>query len=821
MSAFSVHKLKQAQERLHRGDVVGAQALCAQVLERAPRNPDALCLLGCARLMSGQPREAIPFLQKALEAEPHDGMALEHLGLAHLLLGEFAEAEPVLRRAAALNGAPASVAMRLGIALLHQDKPAEALHELQRALAMDPQSADCHLNLGQAHAQAGDWAAARGHFETVLELDPGHVDALYNLGVLSLGREELGAAQQWFERALAGAPRHADALANLGIVLQRQSRLDAAAECFRRALALDPRLAPAGNNLARTLALQGRLVEAREQYRRTLELAPDLMEAREGYAAACVALGRLKEGIAALREIVRRDPGHAAAWSQLADALFQSGELDEARSSAERANTIDPDATGPYSALALVHIVRGETEQAIAVLEDGFRRTSGSGLLGMLAHQVRRACDWEKARSAWAELAPRLDHATELGSPFWLLSDATTPGQQLAYTRRWAKARFGAPAPRRSVSRAEADQASRRLRVGYLSSDFYDHATAYLLAGVLERHDRERVEIFAYSYGPDDAGRLRARVRQACEHFIDVAWDPHDAVVRRIEDDRLDVLVDLKGYTLGARTAILARRPCAIQVNWLGYPGTMGAEFIDYLIADEFIIPSGRESAYSERVVRLDPCWQCNDRGRPVVAALTRSDYGLPDDAFVFCCFNQTVKVTPAVFACWMRLLARAPASVLWLAEDNPLATRNLAEAAQAHGIARERVVFSPRLPYAQHLARYQVADLALDTFPYTSHSTASDALWLGCPLVALCGETFAARVSGSILTACGLPELITYSLAEYEALAGRIATDRDLASRTRSQLSSVKETAPLFDAARYARNLERIYRELVERAGG
>lgn len=821
MSALSANKLKQARQRLQDGDAAGAERLCEQVLARAPRNPEALCLLGCARLAGGRPDEAIPPFERALAAEPHHGLILENLGLAHLVLGHPGQAEPFLRRAAAQRDAPPSAVMRFGIALLHQNKAGEALEVLQRALALDPRNIDCHLNLGQAYAQAGDWPAARGHFAAVLESDPAHVDALYNLGVLHLARDELDEARQWFGRALAQAPRHAEALANLGIVLQREDRLDEALDCFRQALALNPRLAPAGNNLARTLALQGRLAEAREQYRHALELAPDLMEAHEGYAAACVALGRLKEGIAALREIVRREPGTAAAWSRLADALFQSGELDEAQSAAAHASTLDPDATGPYSALALVHIVRGETEQAIAVLKDGFRRTDGSGLLGMLAHQLRRACDWERWRSAWAELAPRLDYATELGSPFWLLSDATTAEQQLNYTRRWAKARFGAPAPRRSPPGNAERQKSDRLRVGYLSSDFYDNATSYLLAGVLEQHDRSRVEIFAYSYGPDDAGQFRARVRQACEHFIDVAWDPQDEIVRRIEADAIDVLVDLKGYTLGARTAILARRPCPIQVNWLGYPGTMGAEFIDYLIADEFIIPPGSEGAYAERVVRLDPCWQCNDRGRPVLAPLTRQEYGLPDDAFVFCCFNQSVKVTPEVFACWMRLLARVPASVLWLAEDNPLATRNLAAAAQAHGIARERVVFSPRLPYAQHLARYQVADLALDTFPYTSHSTASDALWLGCPLVALCGDTFAARVSGSILTACGLPELITYSLADYEALAGRIATDRDLARETRARLAAVRETAPLFDAARYARNLERIYREMVERAGG
>lgn len=816
MSAFAVRKLEQAQERLQQGDIAGAQFLCEQVLQRSPRNPEALFLLGISHLIPGRARDAVLFLEQAVSASPQHGAALDNLGLAHLLLGEFAEAERVLRNAAVLPGAPASVHMRLGMAMLHQGRHIEATTALQRALELDPQNIDCHLSLGQAYARAGDRASARNYFETVLRLAPGHADALYNLGVLALEHHELDPARQWFEQALSQSPRHIDALVNLGIVLQRQLHLDEAAGRLRRALEIDPAMTAAGNALARTMTLQGKLTEAREQYLATLALAPGSIEAHEGLASVSLKLGRLKEGILHLREVLQRDGRNCSLWTALADALFQESQLDEAAAAARRANELDPDASGPYSVLALVHIVRKEADRAIAVLETGFQRTNASGLLGMLTHQLQRTCEWEKWRIAWREMELRLEHTTELGSPFWLLTENTTAEQQLSYTKRWAEANYPATAAASVTPRTPPGDEHRRIRIGYLSSDLHEHATAHLFAGVLEQHNRERFEIFAYSYGPEDHSAMRARLRQACEHFIDIAWDPDDIVVHRIRDDALDILVDLKGYTLGARTAILARRPCAIQVNWLGYPGTMGAGFIDYLIADGFIVPPGKEAAYSERVLRLSPCWQCNDRSRPVIDPLPRAEYGLPDEGFVFCCFNQTVKITPEVFAIWMNLLRRVPRSVLWLAEDNPWATKNLKEAVQAHGIAPERLVFSPRLPLAQHLARYRAADLALDTFPYTSHTTASDALWLECPLVALCGDTFPARVSGSILTACGLPELITYTLPDCEDLAYHFATDPDFAHAMRSKLAAAKSSAPLYDAQAYAQDLERLYTNLA-----
>jgi protein O-GlcNAc transferase len=781
VSASSVHKLKQARERLQKGDIAGAQFLCEQLLQRAPRNPDALCLLAMSHLMNGRPTEAVPLLEQATGSDPRHGMALEHLGLAHLLLGQFPAAEAVLRRAATLPGAPASVPMRLGMSLLHQQKHDEAVRQLLRALELDPQSADGHLSLGQALAQTGDAPAARDHFQAVLRRDPGHVDAAFNLGVLALRRDELDEARRWFEQVLARSPQYVDAMASLGTVLQKQ----------------------------------GRLPEAREQYLAALRVAPDFTAAHEGMAFVCLALGRPGEAVDHLKATVQAEPQNRNALSALTGALFEVGQLDEAETIARRVCGLDPSDSAAYATLANIYIVRGQLDRAIATLESGYAQTNASSLLGMVTYQLRQACDWVKWQAAWEKMAPEIERNSALGSPFWLLCEPTTAEQQLSYTRRWADSRFKPVTASTRIPTIEPRRHT-RLRVGYLSSDLQEHAAAYLIAEALELHDRDRFEVFAYSHGPDDRGAMRPRVRAACEHFIDIAWEPDDVAAERIRNDELDLLVDLKGYTAGDRLTIMARRPCAVQVTWLGYPGTTGAAFIDYLIADAFVIPPEHESAYSERVVRMPHCYQPNDRKRAIAEPLRRPEYGIPERAFVFCCFNQTYKITPDVFAVWLRLLRNVPDSVLWLLESNRWATRELLERAREQGVAAERLVFAPRLPYAAHLARYRVADIALDTFPYTSHTILSDALWCGCPTVGLCGNTFASRVSGSLLTAAGLPDLVTYTLDDYEQLAYRLAAEPSLLGDIRARVAHARDHSPLFDSTAFTRDLESLYMRLV-----
>ena len=732
--------------------------------------------------MQGQPAGALPLFEQVVAADSRHGMALEHLGVAQLMLGRHPQAETVLRRAVALPDAPASVAMRLGVALLGQQKHAEAIPYLKRALAQEPQNPDCHLNLGHALAQAGDAAGARAHFEAVLKIQPARIEAAYNLGVLALQLEQFDEARDWFESVLARAPRYADAMASLGIVLQKQ----------------------------------GRLTQAREQLQAAFQEAPGLPAAHEGMAFICLASGRTAEAVEHLQALLQSDAGNRTALSALANALFELGRLDEATITAQRLCELDPEEPASYGTLANVHIVRGALDQAILTLESGYAKTRNSALLGMLTYQLRQACDWPRWREAWEKLAPETERSSTLGSPFWLLCEPATARQQLVYTRNWAEGRF-----RPITTPRAADVAGRnhpRIRVGYLSSDLQEHAAAYLIAEVLELHDRDRFEIYAYSHGPGDGGAMRQRLRAACEHFIDIAWEPDDLAAERIRSDQLDILVDLKGYTAGDRLTILARRPCNVQVTWLGYPGTTGASFIDYLIADPFVIPDGAESNYSERVVRMPHCYQPNDRKRPVGTPLSRSEYGLPEGAFVFCCFNQTYKITPDIFAVWMRLLRDIPGSVLWLLESNRWAKQNLAENAKSQGVSAERLVFAKRVPYSSHLARYRVADLSLDTFPYTSHTILSDALWCGCPAVALSGDTFASRVSGSLLTAARLPDLVTYTISEYEQLARKLATDRQWLTNIRARVADARDRSPLFDSAAFARDLERLYVELLNR---
>jgi predicted O-linked N-acetylglucosamine transferase (SPINDLY family) len=357
------------------------------------------------------------------------------------------------------------------------------------------------------------------------------------------------------------------------------------------------------------------------------------------------------------------------------------------------------------------------------------------------------------------------------------------------------------------------------IRIGYLSSDYHEHPTAYLIAELLERHDRARFVVHGFSTGPDDRGPSRARVIAGCDRFVDLERVAHVDAARRIAADHIDILVDLNGLTQGARPRMLAHRPAPLQVNYLGYPGTMGADFIDYVIVDPVVVPADEQPWFDEQLVHLPHSYQVNDSKRPVAAVRpTRAAAGLPDTGFVFCCFNSSYKLRPEFLAIWLRLLAAVPDSVLWLLEFAPAASDRLRRAAAAGGIDPMRLVFAPSVRFPDHLARQPLADLCLDTLPYGGHTTASDALWSGVPLVTCRGATFPGRVGASLLTALGLPELIAEGLADYEALALALARDPERLGALRRRLAAARDTAPLFDCARFTRDLERAYDAMMAR---
>ncbi len=395
-----------------------------------------------------------------------------------------------------------------------------------------------------------------------------------------------------------------------------------------------------------------------------------------------------------------------------------------------------------------------------------------------------------------------------------LVSDITAAEQQRC-ARQWVshKRLFRAGSVSRDVS--SPDVAQRRLRIGYLSADFHEHATAYLIAGLLESHDRQAFEIFAYSYGPNDPSPMRQRLKSACAHFVSIGTMSDREAAACIHADGIHILVDLKGYTQHARTAILTYRPAPIQAQFLGYPGTMGTRIVDYLIADRFVVPESQFHHYDEHIVHLPDCYQPNDPQRVIGATPTRTAAGLPATGMVFCSFNETYKITPTMFDIWMRLLQSAAGSVLWLLASNTQAPDNLRREAQARDVDPHRLIFAPRLPYAAHLGRLALADLVLDTLPYNAHTTASDALWSGVPVLTCPGETFASRVAGSLLQTMGLPELITDSLEHYERKARELAEHPEVLAGLKVKVREHRRTSPLFDAVRFARHLESAYRAM------
>lgn len=578
----------------------------------------------------------------------------------------------------------------------------------------------------------------------------------------------------------------ASSLHQRAIAAFQRGEADAAVELLGNAVKADPTSAVVANDLGSVLAQLGRMAEAIPAFRRAIELAPEYPEAHNNLANIYQMTGDLEEAVASYQTALRLCPEYAEAHRNLASALRRLGRTEEASAALAMAVSINP---GYIEAVAL------------------------------LVHQLKQQCDWRMVD----ELTKQLIRAVEDGSggvnPFVFLTLETTPRQQRLCAGQWAQARrLAANGAANSTTQVAAKR--ERITLGYLSADFQEHATAHLISELFELHDRSRFRIFGYSYGTDDGGAARQRLRDSLDSFVDLEHVSHASAAARIRADGVDILVDLKGYTMDARPEIMALRPAPIQVSYLGYPGTMGMRAIDYILVDRFVVPADQQEHFTETLVSLPHCYQVNDRRRSIARARSRVEYGLPEDGFVFCCFSSSHKITPAMFTIWMRLLERAPGSVLWLLETNSAAMENLRREAESRlKGASERLIFAPQLANAEHLARFAVADLFLDTLPYNAHTLASDALWGGCPVLTVTGDTFASRVAGSILHAAGLPELVTSTLEEYEAAALRVASDPAGLAMLRERIATNRMTEPLFDTPRFTRAIEAAFEWMMQQA--
>jgi protein O-GlcNAc transferase len=711
-----------------------------------PATADSLLREAQVAFAAGRHAAALELMDRAIEFGPARSDLWRERARIEWTLGN-ANAAATCR--AALERAPGDVsAWNLLGEILSASDSASAENAWHKALELDPQSPETLFHLGNRHRERGENEAAIGHYERALARTPGHASVLNNLGLALEASGHYERAEACYREVLAAHPEHADALANLANFLKGRKRYQEAVFGYDKVLAIR-RDFPARFWVSRGVALGE--------------------------------LGRFADAETSFREAARLDPANAQPQIDIGTLCMMQGKFDEAEAPFTRGLELEPG--NPYAAT-------------------------------MRVYSRMQRCVWDGLDESFAQLAAFIadpkPRALYNVVPFPLLAMPLGPEIELAAARRWARQIAAPGAARRLPAETGVREPGVRLRVGFVSSDFRDHPVAYLLIECCERIDRKRIETFAYGLVSEDKSQFGQRVSRAFEHFAEVAAQPTEAIARRIAADGIDVLIDLNGYTTHSRSELFALKPAPVQIGWLGYLGTLGADWYDYVLTDRFACPPELQPFFTERFLYLPDCYCPSDTKRPIApVAPTRAACGLPEHGFVFCCFNNSYKILPAVFAVWMRLLAQVPGSVLWLSPAAATARANLHREAAARGVDPQRLVFAPRLGLPEHLARHVHADLFLDTTPYNAGTTANDALFMGVPVLTCAGETMASRVAGSQLSALGLPELITTGLPDYAALALELATAPERLTSLRHRLAANRHTYPLFDMARFTRALD------------
>lgn len=736
-------------------------------------------------------------------------------------------------------------------ALKQQGRLLEALELARQALGIRPDDSDASVLVAEIALAQGDWDQAVATYSNMIAVKPDHPLAYYKRGNLRKDREELETALADYDQAIALDPRYAYALCNRGFVLARLGRLEAALDSYDQAIAVTPDDVIALFNRADVLRELKRSEEALASYDRAIAISPDHLqsycnrgvlltelerptEAQADFERALSistgvadvyfgrgrlmhSLRRLDEALADYAQAAKLNPSFAAAYHARGEALTDLERLQEAVASYDHALTLRPSYPEAHLGRATALVRASRHVEAIQAYERALAgKADFSFVTGLYQHAKMFICDWAGLDADVERIVAGIRSGASVSTPFPLLSISEDPFLHREVARIWIQEQ--APA-KHDLPPLAPRPTSERLRIGYFSADFRDHPVAILTAELFESHDRSRFEITAFSMGPAAPSPMRQRLEKAFDRFVDVRNLSDRDVALLARRNEIDIAVDLSGHTNGARPGIFARRAAPLQATYLGYAGTTGTEYFDYLIGDQIIIPPEHQAHYSEKIVYLPHCYLPNDSTRPIGDGATREQAGLPPEGFVFCSFNNSYKFTPEVFSSWMRILARVEHSVLWLAHNNPVAVRNLQQEAERRGIDSRRLLFAGRTPgLPQHLARLRLAGLFLDTLPYNAHSTAIDALWAGLPVLTREGGSFAGRVAASLLRAIELPDLITTSIQQYEDLAVDLATHPARLAEITERLAHNRLTTPLFDSRSFVRQLEAAYDKIHER---
>jgi len=731
----------------------------------------------------GRLAEAEPIYEDVLRQAPAHFDALHLLGVVAMQSGRAQRGVELIKKAIGINPRVAAAHSNLGRALNELKRPAEALASHNKAITLNPKYADAYNSRGNALADLKRFKEAVSNYDRAIALKPNYALAFYNRGValMELGHAEDALAS--YDKAIALSPDSAETHNNRANGLLRLKRPDEALASCDRALALQRDYPEAHNSRGNVLKELQRTSEALACYDKAIALKPDYAEAHINRGNVLTGMKRRGDALESYDKAIALRPEFSEAHTQRGHLLAEFKRIDEALASYSRAIEINPD-----------HEL----------------------LLGSWLHTKMRVCEWSDFGEQVARLAKKVERSEKAVPPFSFLALSDSLALQRTAAEVLVAAEFP---PNNSLPDIAKHQKRNKIRLGYFSADFRDHPVAALAAELFERHDRSRFEVIAFAMGPDTNDDMRKRLKRAFDKFIDIQPQPDCEVALLARNLGIDIAIDLTGFTADSRTKIFAMRAAPIQVNYLGYPGTMGASYIDYLIGDPTVIPESNRKHFTEKIVYLPHTYQANDLKRRIAdKTFSRAASGLPPQGCVLCCFNNNHKITPEVFDCWMRILKQVEGSVLWLLEDNATVGRNLRQEAERRGVRGERIVFAERAPHAEHLTRQRLADLFLDTLPYNAHTTASDALWAGVPVLTCMGDAFAGRVAASLLNAIGLPELVTSTLQAYETLAVELATNPAKLGELRRRLAANRLTTPLFDTPLFVRHIEAAYTSMCER---
>lgn len=757
----------------HKGDHASLIKQARSLLERHPSSFILWNMVGAGYRSSGQSEEAESAFRRAAELNPKSSDVYKNLGMTLIELRRFKSAVEAYRHLVDIDPNDVAAYNNLGLALRALGNFDEAQSTLEKAISINSNFAEAWNSLGLVFYQKEENKAALKAYQRAVHIMPNYAAAHYNSGNVYKKINSPQDAVEAYRKAVSIKPDYVDALNNLGNVLTSLGQFREALEVLEKASSLRPDMAVVQNNLGNVWLEKDNLGQAKAYYEKALKYRPDYPEALNNLGIVLHETENYSEAVTAFRKAIALRPAFQEAYTNMGNALAKDGELEEAIQAYQKAVELNPE-----------HV---KAECA-------------------MYHQMQHICDWS-AYEMMTERVPEFGITTEPVSPFALMSMEDSPMRQRTRAEASiAKKLKTLPSPRSFVSHTPGD----KLRIGYFSADIHNHPCLYLTLGIFRCHDRSKFEVSIFSYGKNKSGDLRKRASEFVDHFYDISEMSNTEFVDFAREKNLDIAIDLMAHTRNSRFHLFYERLAPVQISYVGFPGTTGAKFIDYIIGDQTVIPSKKRRHYTEKVIFMPHTYLPNDNTLPISEKVTsRADFDLPDDAFVMCCFNNNYKISPREFDIWMRLLEKIDDSVLWVLETNRFSQKYLRHETRARGIDPDRLVVGKKIPHPEHMARHRHADLFVDTFNYNAHTTACEALWAGLPVVTKLGDQFAARVAASMLTSVELPELIAETEEEYEAIILNLATDRAKLQSFRDKLNDNLPSKPLFDTERNTRALE------------